>query len=132
MAKINMTNRSHTCPEGLKLLTTPKRLCAMNIGGHCCSSATFNLHGIRYTHVCGKSISYQQGSPDTYGPYNENRHLTIDDYYVDGISLTHGHNPRKHIWTFAAALHEIITVYPLSLHQHEQPSLSPNTTLCGE
>ena len=30
---INMTNSSHTCPAGLKLLTTPKRLCAMNIGG---------------------------------------------------------------------------------------------------
>ena len=70
VAKINMTNRSHTCPEGLKLLTTPKKLCAMNIGGHCCSSATFNLHGIIYTHVCGKSISYQQDL-DAYGPYNE-------------------------------------------------------------
>ena len=25
---------------------------------------------------------------------------------MDGISLTHGRNPRKHIWTFVAALHE--------------------------
>ena len=74
-----------------------------------CSSATFNLHGIQYTHVCGKIISYQQGSPDAFCgllPYT-NRTLTIDDNYVDGISLTHGRNPRKHIWTFAAALHEV-------------------------
>ena len=28
---------------------------------------------------------------------------TIDDVYVDGISLTHGSSPRTHIWTFAAA-----------------------------
>ena len=81
----------------------------MNTYGGGCSSATFDLHGIRYTHVCGKIIGYQQKSPDAFGPYYNNRRLTIDDGYVDGISLTHGHNPRKHIWTFATALHEVIT-----------------------
>ena len=114
VTKINMTNSSHTCPAGLKLLTTPKRLCAMNIDGGGCSSATFNLHGIRYTHVCGKIIGYQQKTPDAFGPYYYNRSLTIDDQYVDGISLTHGSNPRKHIWTFAAALHEVINAHPLT------------------
>ena len=107
VTRLNMTNSSHTCPAGLKLLTTPKRLCAKNIDGGGCSSATFNLHGIRYTHVCGKIIGYQQKSPDAFDPYYSNRRLTIDDNYVDGISLTHGRNPRKHIWTFAAALHEV-------------------------
>ena len=107
VTKTNMTNSSHTCPAGLKLLTTPKRLCAMNIDGGGCSSATFNLHGIRYTHVCGKIIGYQQKTPDAFWPYYNNRSLTIDDQYVDGISLTHGHNPRKHIWTFVAANDEV-------------------------
>ena len=32
---------------------------------------------------------------------------TINDYYVDGVSLTHG-NPRQHIWTFTSALHEVV------------------------
>ena len=109
VAKINMTNSNHTCPAGLKLLTTPKRLCAMNIDGGGCSSASFNLHGIRYTHVCGKIIGYQQKSPDAFVHYYRNRRLTIDDQYVDGISLTHGRNPRNHIWTFVAALHEVTT-----------------------
>jgi len=81
----------------------------MNIDGGGCSSATFNLHDMRYTHVCGKIVGYQQKTPDAFHPYYFNRHLTIDDGYVDGISLTHGRNPRKHIWTFAAALHEVIT-----------------------
>ena len=100
-------------PCKTKLLTTQRRLCAMNIDGRGCYSATFNLHGIWYRRVCGKIIGYQQGSPDEFVPYNDNRHLTIDEYYVDGISLTHGHNPRKHIlWTFTAAIHERITVYP--------------------
>ena len=113
VTRLNMTNSSHTCPAGLKLLTTPKRLCAMNIDGGGCSSATFNLHGIRYTHVCGKIIGYQQKTPDAFWHYHRNRSLTIDDTYVDGISLTHGRNPRKHIWTFAAALREILYRYNL-------------------
>ena len=108
VAEIDMRNSSHTCPAGLKLLTTPKRLCAMKIDGGGCSSATFNLHGIRYTHVCGKIIGYQQKTPDAFVPYyRSNRSLTIDDHYVDGISLTHGHNPRKHIWTFVGAVDEV-------------------------
>ena len=36
-------------------------------------------------------------------------YLPIVTSYLDGISLTHGHNPRKHIWTFAAALDEVGT-----------------------
>ena len=29
---------------------------------------------------------------------------TIDIPYVDGVSITHGASPRKHIWTYAAGL----------------------------
>jgi len=42
VAKINMNNSNDTCPEGLKLLTTPQRLCAMNIGGTGCSLMVYN------------------------------------------------------------------------------------------
>ena len=115
VTRLNMTNSSHTCPAGLKLLTTPKRICAKNIDGGGCSSATFNFHGIRYTHVCGKIIGYQQGVPDAFGPYYYNRGLTIDGNYMDGISLTHGRNPRKHIWTFAAAIEEVTITHPNGL-----------------
>ena len=107
VAKLDMRNVSNSCPNGLKTLTQPKRLCAMNIGGGGCSSTSFSVQDVQYTHVCGKIIGYQQKTPDGFWPYYNNRGLTIDDRYVDGISLTHGHNPRKHIWTFVAALHEI-------------------------
>ena len=112
VAKIDMRNTSDSCPHGLKTLTQPRRLCAMNIAGGGCSSASFSVQGVQYTRVCGKIIGYQQKTPDAFGPYYNNRRLTIDDNYVDGISLTHGRNPRKHIWTFAAALHEVLTRYP--------------------
>ena len=42
-----------------------------------------------------------------FEPYQNNPQLTIDDGYVEGISLTHGESPREHIWTFAAALDEV-------------------------
>ncbi len=29
---------------------------------------------------------------------------TPDDFYVEGISVTHGNSPRRHIWTYAVGL----------------------------
>ena len=80
-----------------------------------CSSAYLDVHGVEYSRVCGKIIGYEQNTPDAFIPYYHNRAITIDDVYVDGISLTHGQNPRKHIWTFAVALHEVTTSYPHAL-----------------
>ena len=108
VANIDMTNSSHTCPQGLKTLTSQKRLCGINItGSGGCSSSMFATHGVKYTHVCGKIIGYQNAATGAF--YDYNRHVnsyTINDTYVTGVSLTHGRNPRKHIWTLAAALHE--------------------------
>ena len=107
VASINMTDTSHQCPSGLRTLSRsspPHRLCAMNIDNAGCSSAVFPVEGVEYSRVCGKIIGYQQKTPDAFGPYNGGQ-TSINSNYVDGISLTHGH-PRKHIWTFAAALHE--------------------------
>ncbi len=44
---------------------------------------------------------------DAFENYYYNQARTIDDVYVDGVSLTHGQNPRKHIWTFANAVDEM-------------------------
>ena len=33
VASTDMTNSTHSCPSGLRTLTSPKRLCAMNING---------------------------------------------------------------------------------------------------
>ena len=109
VASINMSNSSHVCPQGLRTLNEPMRLCAMNTDSPGCSSAVFPLQGVKYSRVCGKTIGYQQKSPDAFFPYNIGGQRTIDSRYVDGISITHGYGPRKHIWTFAAALHEYNT-----------------------
>ena len=103
VASINMTDTSNSCPVGLRTLTSPRRLCAMNTYYPGCSSAMLPVQGIEYSQVCGKIIGYQQRTPDAFRGVNWD---SVDSNYVDGISLTHGCNPRKHIWTFAAALHE--------------------------
>ena len=106
VANVNMTNTSHTCPQGLREITKEsKRLCkkTIDIG---CSSTTFDVYGTEYTHVCGKVIGYQNSTPDMLLQYYKNPSLTIDDAYVDGVILTHGMNPRKHIWTFVAVVNE--------------------------
>jgi len=103
VASINMTNSSQQCPTGLKTVTkSSKRLCGINTAGVGCSSATFQTHGIEYTHVCGQVIGYQDGTPDAFG-HPHRRYNRIDGNYVDGVSITHGHGPRKHIWTFVTA-----------------------------
>ena len=113
VAKLNMTNSSHQCPPGTTLrLSLPERprVCGrvQNVPG--CNSSDFNAHGIRYSQVCGRIIGYQFASPDAFGTHissPDNRDSSsIDGNYVDGISLTHGRNPREHIWTFAGGLSE--------------------------
>ena len=109
VAKLDMTNSSHQCPPGTRLRTNlPRRLCGIVLNGPGCSSTTLAIHGIEYREVCGKIIAYQDASTDAFGAYDPNeRSYNLDGNYVDGISLTHGSNPREHIWTFAAALDEV-------------------------
>ena len=104
VANVNMKNTSHTCPQGLREITKKsKRLCKKTISTRGCSSAVFDVYGTQYTHVCGKVIGFQDKTPNAFLQYYVHPDLTIDDAFADGVILTHGINPRKHIWTFAAA-----------------------------
>ena len=105
VANLNFTDTNQNCPTGFRLITSPKRTCGTP--GRSCASTTFPLNGVKYSKVCGKIKAYQDSTPDAFHPYYLNSDLTIDNQYVDGISLTHGQQPRKHIWTFAAAVDEV-------------------------
>ena len=72
-----------------------------------CSSAKFFTHAVSFSKVCGRVIGIQYHSTDAFHPYYTNQGRTIDDSYVDGVSITHSSSPRQHIWTFAAALDEV-------------------------
>ena len=79
---------------------------------------------VAYSNVCRCIIGYQIGTNDAFCPFQEvcgyhnPRNLSlprypsspradsIDDVYVDGLSLTHSY-PREHIWTFAVAVNDV-------------------------
>ena len=109
VAHLDMTNSSHQCPSGLSMRNySNKRTCVRDSDPAGCSSVTFSSATLEYSRVCGEIIAYQFGAPDTFGDSGRGSCPTIDTYYVDGVSLTHG-NPRHHIWTFAAGLDEVGT-----------------------
>ena len=105
VAELNMTNSSHQCPSGLTLRTES----VSNIRA-CVTASTAGCVGIpidipySYSRVCGRVMAYQVGATNAFH-HTGSASDTIDDIYVDGVSLTHG-NPRQHIWTFAAGLRE--------------------------
>ena len=81
VANIDMKNTSHTCPQGLIEITKEsKRLCTKNISAAEVSSATFDVFGTEYSHVCGKVIGYQDKTPDAFNTYYQG--ITIDGAYV--------------------------------------------------
>ena len=104
VANLNMTNPDQQCPENLNLsYTNPTRLCGRRTDRDC-DSVTFSTNGVQYQQVCGRVRGYQFGSPDAFN-CNDYRSCptNINIPYVDGVSITHGRNPREHIWTYAAA-----------------------------
>ena len=109
VANLDMTDSNQNCPAGFRLVTrtsAPLRTCGRP-GPAGCVSTTFQTYGVEYSHVCGRVIGYQDRTPDAFGQIaNISGGTTIDSFYVDGVSLTHGQSPRQHIWTFAGAIHE--------------------------
>ena len=70
VAKLDMTNSSHQCPPGTRLrlgLPERSRVCGRVRNAPGCNSSNFNVHGIRYSQVCGRIIGYQFVSPDAFG-----------------------------------------------------------------
>ena len=55
VASIDMNDTSSTCPSGLRTLTSPRRLCAMNIDGGGCSSAVLPVQGVEYHWISGQN-----------------------------------------------------------------------------
>ncbi len=109
IANLDMTDPNQNSPDGFRLVnrtTPPLRTCG-GPGPAGCVSATYPTYGVEYSRVCGKVIGYQDKTPDAFYSYFDNRALSIDDVYVDGVSLTHGLSPRQHIWTFANAIDEV-------------------------
>ncbi len=94
VANIDMRNTSQSCPSELSLISSPKRVCDITSNG--CVSNTLCVQGFQYSKV-SRAFYYR-----SHG---------INGDYIDGVSLTHGYNPRKHILSFAGASDETTNNY---------------------
>ena len=106
VAHLDMTDPSQQCPTAWREVTMDGiRVCARpNSTERSCPGVLYNA-SYRYSKVCGRVIGYQFGSPSAFElGVIENR--TIDEDYVEGVSITHGHDPRQHIWSYAAGSSE--------------------------
>ena len=111
IAYLNMSDSSHQCPGDFREATFDGiRLCARDstadTSTRVCTSTTFSSNGIPYSAVCGRVVGYQYGQTSGFR-YNSGPTTTIDEYYADGMTLTHGPvGAREHIWTFVSGLQE--------------------------
>ena len=105
IADIDVTDPNQQCPPGFNL-RTDVRSCGRDTTSHSCTSITFLTDSIEYRQVCGRIRAYLHWNTWAFYEYHKNRNLTIDQQYVDGMSLTHGRYSRQHIWTFASARSE--------------------------
>ena len=110
IAHTDMDNLQDSCPKGLSLFTSPRR-CGKPTDDAGCGSAMFDVRDIKYKKVCGRVIGYQLARTMGFYPYHSKRYTTIDEGYVDGVSLTCGTSQRNHIWTFAATHKEGVVSY---------------------
>ena len=118
---INASNSSEQCPSPLIAhMYDGQRVCGRDASSAARISCTsVILQGNRsqsYNKVCGRIVGYQYGGTQAFGYYAELRRNsppnTIDQYYVDGVTLTYG-SPgiRQHIWTFATGIAETHNEY---------------------
>ena len=106
-----MTQPGATCPEGLRARNYSNldhQLCS-KIGDEGGCSSVYYPSLVNYNKVCGQVRGYHYGSPDGTGPFlggQPAQNLTIDEIYVDGVSIAYDFNPRKHLWTYIGGLFE--------------------------
>ena len=100
VAFVNMSESGTTCPEGLAQQTySGLTLCSRSTSsGGGCQGVVFSTLGMNYSKVCGQLRGYKVGTPNAF----LNQIEGIDGPYVDGVSVTYGSTPRKHIWTYTS------------------------------
>ena len=100
VAYLNMSDPTQQCPSAWREYNTGGvRACGRPDSTEGSCAATTHSVNLQFSRVCGRALAYQFGSTDAFNLG------TIDQAYVDGISITHG-SPRVHIWTYAAGATE--------------------------
>ena len=108
VAFFNVSGSNATCPTGFILIMgNGVTLCFRGFTNRI-QTAVFPTHEVSYSSVCGRIRGYQFGPTSAFANYINNN-SSLDDVYVDGVSITHGANPRRHIWTYAIGRQDDLT-----------------------
>ena len=104
VAYLNMSDSIQSCPSNWATYTAGTyRLCGKP-GDNNCYGVNFTTYSVPYYKISGWIYGYQYSTCDGFQRYGSScSPCTIDRAYVDGVSITHGQNPRQHLWTYAAA-----------------------------
>jgi hypothetical protein len=100
MRVADVDSQKGQCPSGWVLGNFPQ-VCFRLVFSQGCKSAFFANHAVPYAEVRGYVRAYQYYSTDAF---HMSQPQSIDGAYVDGVSLTYGSGPRKHIWSYASGL----------------------------
>ena len=118
------------CPSGLEPFTAGSRKLCRKTVDYGCSSVTLHVNRMTYSKVCGQVYGYSFFTVDGFEKYGICQECTIDQPYMDGVSITYG-SPRKHIWTLAASSFSPSTQCPCSDHSKVTvPSFVGNDYYC--
>ena len=107
VAELDMTDNTTQCPSNLMLNTDGNsRTCIPMNSNASCTSVYYPTH-TPYSHVCGMIKAVTTGSPDGFEKHVLKRPsppTNVSTNYVDGVSVTHGMDPRLHIWTMSFSI----------------------------
>ena len=104
VADLDMADPSQSCPSPWAEKLAPARSCKRSASAATsagCEGVSFTVSGGTYSNVCGRALGYASVTPDAFADLFGRRNGSIDNPYVDGVSVTYG-SPRQHIWTFGA------------------------------
>ena len=132
IAYLDMSS-SHTssCPEGFVSGNDPSA-CVRGSSSPGCSSVIYHNHNLTtYSKVIGHVYAIPYHSLDGFAKFGDDRpdFPTLDQNYVDGVSITHG-TPRQHIWTVTFSANHI--ALNCSTCFRNKPSFVSNHYSCEE
>jgi hypothetical protein len=124
VTSLDMKRPDDKCPSQFKQETAGGKRVCVKTAQTGCSSQHYSTGGVEYAEVCGKARGYSYGSPDT-APYPPGTYRSIEEAYTDGVSITHGSHPRKHIFTYMGGW----TEYPQGAHELRCPCAAKGVPL---
>ena len=99
--------KNQRCPSTWKPYLT-KKACG-RISGPGCSSVIIPTGSETFRQICGRVRAFQWGDTNGFAAALASNPVTIDEPYVDGISITYfdeSEGKRQHVFTYASGLME--------------------------